>query len=164
MDEANILPEATKAEPTQKSADLEAKTGDQLVVVTVPSLQGDSIEDYGYKLGRHWGIGEKGKNNGVLFIVAPNDRRVRIEVGIPRKQPLVYEVDPTLPYAFAVSRLGGSRTVELVGRPKHLFGALGEAHRIVEEHFIVADVDAERRKRGNLLRERREGLRRIGVP
>ena len=45
------------------------------------SLQGYSIEDYGYQLGRAWGIGQKGKDNGVLLIVAPNDRKVRIEVG-----------------------------------------------------------------------------------
>ena len=45
------------------------------------SLQGTSIEDYGYQLGRHWGIGQKDKNSGVLLIVAPNERNVRIEVG-----------------------------------------------------------------------------------
>jgi uncharacterized protein len=81
VDDAHILPAATQADLTQKSADLEAKTGDQLVVVTVPSLQGDSIEDFGYKLGRHWAIGQKDKNNGVLFIVAPTEHKVRIEVG-----------------------------------------------------------------------------------
>ena len=47
----------------------------------MPSLQGYEIEEFGYQLGRHWGIGQKGKDNGVLLIVAPNDRKVRIEVG-----------------------------------------------------------------------------------
>jgi uncharacterized protein len=61
--------------------DLEAKTTDQFVVVTLKSLQGTSVEDFGYQLGRHWGIGQKGRNNGVLLIVAPNERKVRIEVG-----------------------------------------------------------------------------------
>ena len=60
---------------------LEAKSTDQLVVVTLPSLQGYEIEDFGYRLGRHWGIGQAGKDNGVLLIVAPNERKVRIEVG-----------------------------------------------------------------------------------
>jgi uncharacterized protein len=45
------------------------------------SLQGFTIEEFGYQLGRHWGIGEKGRNNGALLIVAPNERKVRIEVG-----------------------------------------------------------------------------------
>jgi len=51
------------------------------VVVTLKSLQGTSIEDYGYQLGRQWKIGQKDSNNGVLLIVAPNERKVRIEVG-----------------------------------------------------------------------------------
>ena len=71
-----------RAEKLEKlSADLEAKSTDQLVVVTLKSLQGTSIEDYGYQLGRKWQIGQKDKNNGVLLIVAPNERKVRIEVG-----------------------------------------------------------------------------------
>jgi uncharacterized protein len=81
VDEANILNEATLATLTQKLADLETKTTDQLVVVTLKSLQGTSIEDFGNQLGRHWRIGQKDKNNGVLLIVAPTDRKVRIEVG-----------------------------------------------------------------------------------
>jgi uncharacterized protein len=81
VDEAGILNEATRAELTKKLADLEAKTTDQLVVVTLKSLQGTSIEDFGYQLGRHWGIGQKGKNNGALLIVAPTERKVRFEVG-----------------------------------------------------------------------------------
>lgn len=60
---------------------LEKTSTDQLVVVTVPSLDGYEIDDYGYQLGRHWGIGEKGKDNGVLLIVAPKEHQVRIEVG-----------------------------------------------------------------------------------
>jgi uncharacterized protein len=81
VDDANILDPAQHAELTQKLADLEAKSTDQVVVVTLKSLQGTSIEDYGYQLGRHWQIGQKDKNNGVLLIVAPNERKVRIEVG-----------------------------------------------------------------------------------
>jgi uncharacterized protein len=80
-DDAHILSAADQQALTAKLQDLETKTTDQLVVVTVPSLQGDSIEDYGYKLGRKWGIGQKGTNNGVLFIVAPTEHKVRIEVG-----------------------------------------------------------------------------------
>ena len=53
----------------------------QVVVVTVPSLEGMPIEEYANQLGRHWKIGQKGHDNGVLFIIAPNEREVRIEVG-----------------------------------------------------------------------------------
>ena len=81
VDEANILDPATRTALTQKLADLEAKTTDQLVVVTLRSLQGTSIEDFGFQLGRGWRIGQQGKNNGVLLIVVPSERKVRIEVG-----------------------------------------------------------------------------------
>ena len=81
VDDAGILDAGTRAALTQKLAEFEAKTSDQLVVVTLKSLQGTSIEDFGVELGRHWQIGQKGKNNGVLLIVAPNERKVRIEVG-----------------------------------------------------------------------------------
>jgi len=81
VDQANLFDQATEARLTAKLADLEAKTGTQLVIVTLPSLQDYDIADYGYQLGRHWGIGQRGTNNGTLLIVAPNERRVRIEVG-----------------------------------------------------------------------------------
>jgi uncharacterized protein len=81
VDDAHVLSAQTQADLTAKLAALEQKTGDQLVVATVPSLQGDEIEDYGYQLGRAWGIGEKGKNNGAIFLIAPAEHKVRVEVG-----------------------------------------------------------------------------------
>ncbi|MET0277369.1 MAG: TPM domain-containing protein, partial [Pseudorhodoplanes sp.] len=81
VDQAGILDAAARDKLEKLSADLEAKSTDQLVVVTLKSLQGTSIEDYGYQLGRKWQIGQKDKNNGVLLIVAPNERKVRIETG-----------------------------------------------------------------------------------
>ena len=81
VDLAGLLSTADQAALAQASADLEAKTTNQLVVVTLPSLQGTTIEDYGYQLGRRWQIGQKDKNNGVLLIVAATERKVRIEVG-----------------------------------------------------------------------------------
>jgi uncharacterized membrane protein YgcG len=81
VDEAGILDTGTRAALTEKLAALEAKTTDQFVVVTLKSLQGTSIEDFGVQLGNAWKVGQKDKNNGVLLIVAPNERKVRIEVG-----------------------------------------------------------------------------------
>jgi uncharacterized protein len=81
VDDAGILDAATKANLEAKLSDFERKTTGQLVVVTLKSLQGTSIDDYGYQLGRHWGIGQKEKNSGALLIVAPSERKVRIEVG-----------------------------------------------------------------------------------
>src|SRR5690242_2051030 len=81
VDDAHLLGADDEAQLTADLKTLEDKSSDQLVVVTLPSLQGYTIEDYGYQLGRHWGIGTAKLNNGVLLIVAPNDHKVRIEVG-----------------------------------------------------------------------------------
>jgi len=81
VDEASILDRAQIDELTGKLVALETKTTDQLVVVTVRSLRGTSVEDYGNRLFREWKLGQKDKNNGVLLLVAPNEHKVRIEVG-----------------------------------------------------------------------------------
>jgi uncharacterized protein len=81
VDNANLLSPATEARLSQELAALEAKTGRQLVVATVPDLQGYEIEEYGYQLGRAWGIGSKDNDDGAILLVAPNQKRVRLEVG-----------------------------------------------------------------------------------
>ncbi|HEX8625465.1 MAG TPA: TPM domain-containing protein [Allosphingosinicella sp.] len=81
VDAANIIPPADEAALTQKLEAVETASSRQLVVATVPSLQGYDIADFGYQLGRTWGIGQKGANNGMILLVAPNERKVRIDVG-----------------------------------------------------------------------------------
>ena len=81
VDQANIIPADTRSAIEPKLADLEAKSGIQLVVATVTSLEGQEVEPYANELFRSWKLGEKAKNNGVLLLVAPTERRVRIEVG-----------------------------------------------------------------------------------
>ncbi|WP_374788725.1 TPM domain-containing protein [Brucella oryzae] len=81
VDAAGIIDPAERQQLTQKLADFEAKSSDQVVVVTVPSLNGEDIETYSNRLFRAWALGQKQENNGILLVVAPNDRKVRIEVG-----------------------------------------------------------------------------------
>ncbi|MDY7561710.1 TPM domain-containing protein [Pseudomonas sp. CCC3.2] len=81
VDSAQLIDGQTKAQLTQMLQAHEQTTGEQVVVVTLPNLQGTSIEDYGYQLGRAWGVGQKDKDNGALLIVARDDHKVRIEVG-----------------------------------------------------------------------------------
>lgn len=81
VDGAGLLDGRTREQLGQMLEAHEQASGEQIVVVTVTDLQGLPIEDYGYQLGRHWGIGQKGKDNGALLIVAPQQRKVRIEVG-----------------------------------------------------------------------------------
>ncbi|MBC7636704.1 MAG: TPM domain-containing protein [Acetobacteraceae bacterium] len=81
VDEAALLSTNDLATLTASLAELEAKTTNQLVIVTLKSLQGTTIEDYGYQLGRRWKIGQKDRDTGVLLLVAPAEKVVRIEVG-----------------------------------------------------------------------------------
>ena len=97
VDAANVLPEATEADLTAKLEALQKDTHRQLVVATIPDLQGYPIEDYGYRLGRAWGVGLKDANNGAIMFIAPNEpaghRGPRIEVG--------YGLEPVLTDAFS---------------------------------------------------------------
>jgi uncharacterized protein len=93
VDQAGVLGPTTENDLTKLLAAHESKSANQVVVVTVTSLEGHAIEEYGVRLGRHWGIGEGDRNNGILLIVAPNERKVRIEVG--------YGLEGALPDALA---------------------------------------------------------------
>lgn len=81
VDAANIIPDAEEAQLTQKLEALEKQSRRQLVVATLPSLEGYEISDYANRMFRDWKLGDKARNDGVLLLVAPNDRKVRIEAG-----------------------------------------------------------------------------------
>ncbi len=81
VDGARLLDPAQAQTLTAKLAALEKDSGRQLVVATVPDLQGQDISDYAYQLGRTWGIGQKGKNDGAILLVAPAERKMWITVG-----------------------------------------------------------------------------------
>ncbi len=81
VDNAGLLTPQDRAAIEAELKAIEDKSTDQVVVVTLPDLGGYAIDHYGYQLGRHWRIGQKDKDNGVVLIVAPNERKVRIETG-----------------------------------------------------------------------------------
>jgi uncharacterized protein len=81
LDQANILSDEEEQALSSKITSEEKQTGNQVGVLTIPSLQGDALEDYSLAVARGWGIGQKDRNNGVLLLVAVNDHRLRIEVG-----------------------------------------------------------------------------------
>jgi len=93
VDAANLLSPEQEAQLTQLSAEIEQASSRQFVIATIPDLQDYPIEDYGYRLGREWGIGQEGANNGIILIVAPNEKKVRIEVG--------YGLEPVVPDGLA---------------------------------------------------------------
>ena len=81
VDQAGIISDDQEAALIEKLLGVQRETGRQLAVATIADLQGYDIADYGYRLGRSWGIGSKKENDGLLIIIAPNERRMRIEVG-----------------------------------------------------------------------------------
>lgn len=93
VDAADLLTPQQEQQLTHRLEALERASSRQLVIATVPSLQDRPIEDYGYQLGRHWRIGQQGANNGAILLVAPNERKVRVEVG--------YGLEPILTDAFS---------------------------------------------------------------
>jgi uncharacterized protein len=130
VDQAGIMDPGVRSRVEGKLAQLESKTSTQLVVVTLPSLQGYDIADYGYRLGRHWGIGQKGVNNGALLIVVPKERKIRIEVG--------YGLEGTL--TDAISRL----IIENAIVPRFRAGDFsGGIERGVDDLILVLSGDSE---------------------
>ena len=81
VDTADMIDPGTEASLTARLADFEAKSSDQIVVATIPTLDGDPIEDFANRQFRAWGLGQAGENNGILLLIARDDRKMRIEVG-----------------------------------------------------------------------------------
>ena len=80
-DNAQILSDSTRRSLTETLKEHEVRTSNQIVILTMPSLEGESIEDFANKVFNEWKIGQKDKNNGILIVVVPDERRMRIEVG-----------------------------------------------------------------------------------
>lgn len=144
VDQAHIISPDARSKLEPKLADLENKSGIQLVVATVPSLEGQEIEPYANELFRTWKLGEKTKNNGVLLLVAPNERRVRIEVG--------YGLEGTLTDALSKIIIANAIT------PRFKAGDFGDGiNRGVDDIITVLTTDAsEWQKRPSLRLDKEE--------
>lgn len=147
VDQANIISQQTREALEPKLAELEAKSGIQLVVATVNSLEGQEIEPYANQLFRFWKLGEKDRNNGVLLLVAPHERRVRIEVG--------YGLEGTLTDALSAVIISNAMT------PRFKAGDFsGGIARGVEDIITVLTTDAsEWRNRPSLRLDHPQGAR-----
>ncbi len=120
---------------------LEARTGAQLALVTLPTTQCEPVEDVANTIFRAWGVGQKGKNNGILLLLVVGDRRSRLEVG--------YELEPIIPDGFAGSVL---REMRPALRQSHYGEALMAAaqtigQRIAEAKGVSLDTPLPRRVR-----------------
>lgn len=135
VDAANILPPDAEASLAAKLQALDAATHRQLVVATIPDLQGYPIEDYGYKLGRAWGVGLKGVNSGAILIVAPRDRKVRVEVG--------YGLEPVL--TDAISSVVINQAILPRFKAGDMPGGIAAGAQALIDQLSLPDAEAKQR-------------------
>ena len=119
VDQADLLTPDQEYQLTERLAALEQASTRQLVVVTVDSLEDYPIEDYGYRLGRRWGVGQSEANNGIILLVAPNERDQTVMQHAPT---MLAHVGWTADAATLRERLTG---VEAAGATEILYGPMG---------------------------------------
>lgn len=122
-DFANVLSPAERAALEQRCRELRERTGAQLAVVVLRSLQGGQVDDFAVKLFKQWGIGQGDKNNGVLLLVAIDDRKARVEVG--------YGLEPILPDALA-GRVLQEQLFPAFKQQRYAAGLTAAVNRIAE--------------------------------
>ena len=138
VDDANVIPPAREAALAQKLEAFQQRTGRQLVVATIADTQGYPLEDYGYRLGRAWGVGLKDVNNGVILFIAPNNpagqRGPRIEVG--------YGLEPVLTDALA-SVIVREKMMPLLKANGDIPGALEAGADAIIQQLSLPDEEAK---------------------
>ena len=154
VDQANLLDPEQEAALTAKLAGLETRTKRQLVVTTLNSLEGYEISDYGYRLGREWALGQDGKgetekDNGAILIIAPNERKMRIEVG--------YGLEPVLTDGLSSSIIRNDITPRF--KDSDFVGGINAGvDRIVTQLELPADEAAKIANAAQESRGRDEGV------
>ena len=150
-DFAHILNLQQRAELEQRVRNLQEKNGAELSVVTVTSLEGGQIDDFTNKLFNRWGIGQKGKNNGVLILVAVQDRKARIEVGLG--------LESILPDALA-ARILREQLFPSFRQGRYAEGLIATVSRVSEiiesgqpASTVTTGVPSPNTSRGNVVRD-----------
>ena len=142
VDKADLLTPAEEAALTARSAAIEHDTRAQYVVVTLGSLEGRTIEDYGMRLGRAWGVGRKGVDDGVILLVAREEHKVRIEVGTGLERritdPFAAKVirEQLVP-AFRQGRFGDGIKAGTEAIARRLRSRQGDAEIAREDHLVT---------------------------
>ncbi|MFT7652946.1 MAG: hypothetical protein ACI9UU_002055 [Candidatus Azotimanducaceae bacterium] len=133
VDKANMLSANAEGHIASLSAAHQKATTNQVVVATFTDLQGYSIEEFGYQLGRDWGIGQKDKNNGVLLVVAKTERKVRIEVGYGLEGELTDAIASNIINAVITPRFKRAQFDQgIVAGTEAIIAALGGQYQMVQ--------------------------------
>jgi uncharacterized protein len=135
-DRAGVIDTASEVQIEKLCQELESKTGAELVIVTVPSLDGEPIEDYAVNLFKAWGVGKKGQDNGLLLLAVIQDRRSRMEVG--------YGLEPVITDGYAGDVLRSLRPHFRAGQygPGLLEAAKQLANRIAQSAGVSLSDEA----------------------
>lgn len=155
VDQANLLSPSQEVDLASKSQALEAQSGRQFVVATVGSLEGRNIEDYGYRLGRHWKIGDEKRDDGVILLVAPKERKVRIETGYGAR---VFLTDAVSSQIVRDAILPRFKAGDMAG------GIVAGADKILETMRLPADQAARNAAQAEARQEQRQKSRGGGFP
>ncbi|MBL8221746.1 MAG: TPM domain-containing protein [Bryobacterales bacterium] len=153
-DFANVLNPAHRAELERYCSRVQALTGAEMAMVTVPTLDGEPIEDVANSLFRRWGVGKKGKDEGVLLLMVPRDRRMRLEVG--------YGLEPILPDGYSGTLLRQLRP--LLRSQEYGAAMLEAAHQIgtkiatARNVSLDASIPSRREVRHSVWRDIAPGL------
>ncbi len=153
VDEANIIDDATEAELTRKLEAFEEANQRQFVVATVPDLQGYDIADYGYQLGRYWQLGDADRNDGIILLVAPNERQMRVEVG--------YGLEGIIPDGLAYEYVEGMKPYFREG--DYSAGIEWGADQIINQLQLPPEEAAQVAQQAQTQRESRSGGFPIGT-
>ena len=140
-DFSRVIDAQSKAALEQYAARVEQATGVQMALVTLPTLEGEPIEDVANTIFRAWGIGHKGKNDGIMLLLSVRDRRSRLEVG--------YELEPILPDGFAGSILRDMRPALRQGQYGEAMMAAAQTigTTIAKAKNVSLDAQLPRRRR-----------------
>jgi uncharacterized protein len=137
-DFAHVLADSSRAQLESYAGRLEQATGVQMALVTIDSLDGEPIEDVANSLYRKWGVGKKGKDEGILLLLAIKDRRDRIEIG--------YGLEPILPDGFDGGVLRAARPLLQQGDYGQAMFAAAEqmGSRIAQAKGVTLDFSLPR--------------------
>ena len=142
VDNADMLNAKEERHITDLLAAHEKATTNQVVVVTLPDLGGNDIENYGYQLGNHWGIGQKGVDNGVLLIVAKKERKLRIEVGLGLEDTLTDAICANIINAIIVPKFKRGKFDDGIDDGvTAIIDALGGQYRMKQVHPKVSPTE-----------------------
>ncbi len=147
-DYANVIPAAQRESLERYCAAVEKATGAQMALVTLPTLEGEPVEDVANSLYRRWGIGKKGKDEGLLLLLIVGDRRSRLEVG--------YGLEPILPDGSAGAVLREMRPAlregaygdALIAASHYLGTRIGQAKNVTVEDGAAPQPERRRKKEG----------------